>query len=1144
MQPQLIIFICLFTTGQCLLSKIFSQEQEDDNKVITIDQDGTSDLQCCMYGKCLCSNISHSLEHLQDDTEIRIQSDISLHNIAVFGNVSNVKLAGDSNPTVRCDHQGGLVGKSIEYIVIQGITWDSCNGITILNFSGVHIVEGAFVSSIHFALALHGLGSVNINGCIFSHNNGSIDVLASSVYIYGSEFYADRKIAILVNTMNDDNTLSLHNILSNVTIEYCGFSDISEHCIESAGLMKNLTIHSTNFTNNTNAAVNVEHCNVTLNNVTFYNNVNVNSGYINDGGAVRVNNGTLYMTGEVLFSYNRASSKGGAIYLNHSVMFASQGSFLFHNNTADYGGAVYIGQGSRLNTILNKASLIFLQNRALFNGGAVYVDLHHINDVAITRQLHSYYYDMLTNSCKFSNSAVLGNCAYFNVLSTYSPTVNHHDYNPNVIVSSSFCLIDSYENSLVYVNATNISEGSLSFWSHDLHLAVFTVDCPSPISASFNCCDSIDGSSYNCTIGSQTGSFTVTSKNSVIECPNSNTITCNVFVNGSNTKIYVTVQRFGHICDDIAHVNAEGVCLPVCSPIDPQEASVTCWPQTIHPGFWYDNGFERFVTSCPVSHFDKTFHLEGILYDFSAQFPNRDLQCNAHWGGLACGECNYSAGYAIKYDTSECVPVDECLTTSVTYSLLILFGVSFFYWIVVISFIFVLLHFKFDITAGCAYGLLFYYSVLEQIVNDVTDHLDISLESSYGFNVYNSFNAYGDVNDAYDIDGDYDWMRLKVLPFLSSIGNLKPPFAGSINLCLGEAEMIDHLILEYIHPLIVTFLVVIIYVLARNFVLVAGTVGRYINSKSICILLLLSYNSITYTSMQLLKPLPVFCGQYSYGMNSEMQLYWSPSMKYFHNRHALYGMIALFCELIVGIGLPLFLVFQKCLIRYCNINFTSMKHVTDQLMGCYKKEYRWFAVYYLVCRQILYGINNLIDYCSGFWTTNEETFATPFPKFTIIIIICILIMAIHAMFQPYKTKGLNILDTFILLSLVGLLLSGLEIYWNRMISVIFWFLPLLILINYLAKLKYSIPLSCIALFIATFYLAAYSISPTSIHFVFGVFSGLFLGSSLVVFIAYIIYLLKCLYTRCCRGRPRYLAINEQNDEVNDSNDSNIAEVCK
>ena len=154
-------------------------------------------------------------------------------------------------------------------------------------------------------------------------------------------------------------------------------------------------------------------------------------------------------------------------------------------------------------------------------------------------------------------------------------------------------------------------------------------------------------------------------------------------------------------------------------------------------------------------------------------------------------------------------------------------------------------------------------------------------------------------------------------------------------------------------------------------------------------------------------------------------------------------------------------------------------------------------------------------------------------------------MAIHALFQPYKRKGLNILDFFILLSLVGLLLSGLEIYWNRMISIIFWFLPLLILVNFLAyftKLKYLIiPCTCIAIFTITFYLAVYGKTPTTIHFLFGVFTVFFLASSSIAFITYITHVLKCLYTRCCKAGPRYLAINQQNDEVDDNND-NIGEV--
>jgi len=280
-----------------------------------------------------------------------------------------------------------------------------------------------------------------------------------------------------------------------------------------------------------------------------------------------------------------------------------------------------------------------------------------------------------------------------------------------------------------------------------------------------------------------------------------------------------------------------------------------------------------------------------------------------------------------------------------------------------------------------------------------------------------------------------------------------------------------------------------------------------------------------------------------------MLVYWSPTVKYFHGCYAWYSIIAILCELIIGIVLPLILIFQRYLYCYCNIKIISIKPVIDQLMGCYKEEYRWFAAYYLMCRQVLYGVNDLVDYTSGLWfisVSNPKIInPTPFSKFTIMLTICILIMMIHVWFQPYKKKGLNILDSVILLTLVCLLISTLDYYSDRMIGIVFWFLPLLMFINYLAyftKLKYLvIPCSCVITFLTTFYCAGIT----------GAFAILFLSSSCVIFIVYVIYVLKCLCTRfCCKTRRRYLAINEQNDEVDeveqndevDEDDINITEV--
>ena len=128
-------------------------------------------------------------------------------------------------------------------------------------------------------------------------------------------------------------------------------------------------------------------------------------------------------------------------------------------------------------------------------------------------------------------------------------------------------------------------------------------------------------------------------------------------------------------------------------------------------------------------------------------------------------------------------------------------------------------------------------------------------------------------------------------------------------------------------------------------------------------------------------------------------------------------------------------------------------------------------------------------------------------------------MVIHVWLQPYKSKGLNILDSFILLSLVGFLVSALGIYWDRMIAVIFWFLPLLIFINYLAYFTYLkfllLPCSSAAIFSTTFYFGTFA----------NVFVILLQASSLVIFIVYIIYLLNCLCIRSTATLDTWLLMN-------------------
>ena len=190
---------------------------------------------------------------------------------------------------------------------------------------------------------------------------------------------------------------------------------------------------------------------------------------------------------------------------------------------------------------------------------------------------------------------------------------------------------------------------------------------------------------------------------------------------------------------------------------------------------------------------------------------------------FSCGECNHS-DHSIMYGSTECVSSDNRSISSTPLSLLVLLVVSFLYWCLVIAFIFILLHFKFNVNAGHVFCLIFYYSVLEKncefVKNQVTQLRYRALaEDIYQFAIAGEFlQHYSSV----------------ILPFLSSIGTLKPPFMQYLKLCMGKAEMIDHLALVYIHLLIVFTIVVTIFVLARKFIFVARYFGRYVN-LSVCL---------------------------------------------------------------------------------------------------------------------------------------------------------------------------------------------------------------------------------------------------------------------------------------------------------------------
>ena len=154
---------------------------------------------------------------------------------------------------------------------------------------------------------------------------------------------------------------------------------------------------------------------------------------------------------------------------------------------------------------------------------------------------------------------------------------------------------------------------------------------------------------------------------------------------------------------------------------------------------------------CPIGHCDPYNDYNGMENNSS------DYQCLGNWKGWSYGECSITDNYSIKYGTTVFLPHHDCLKMPFAVSLLLLVFISFLYWCLVIAFIFFLLHFQFDVTAGYAYSVIFFYSVLEHLVG--------------------MFSTY-----KYDLD-----LHMPVfLLFLTIIGTLRPPFLQYLTICLGN----------------------------------------------------------------------------------------------------------------------------------------------------------------------------------------------------------------------------------------------------------------------------------------------------------------------------------------------------------------------
>ena len=706
---------------------------------------------------------------------------------------------------------------------------------------------------------------------------------------------------------------------------------------------------------------------------------------IENGGVIHCSINSLIAFNDytnILFQGNTAKT-GGAINLYNAVITNGlKSNITFENNMAELGGAIYIAL-SNITFTGNTSSIQFIKNAATQDGGAVYLSDH--SNFLLTNNTKVNFSDNFASDDGESIYIQLNN----SLLTFNSTEVYFHENDLRIITKPVYINVPkSCNRSCLVQRVTKIHKNlSLPIVTSPRKLILYN-----PVKCIYN--HNSECSSYyisNIMLGqeirfnacvwdyydqpTELTQFLVTgmnhqpynmsgSKYISVLCDHA---TQGISINGNlntvfNYSIHISMYAAKTSGSKIISVNLT-VELSQCHPgfhYSSESRKCECYntknfiscsgsSSTIRRGYWFGsvNG-KSTVASCPNDYCNFTCcEISNGIYHLS---PVRANQCAGQRSGTACGNCE--KGYTLSFDSPQCIEINNC-TIGQTVLVTVL---SLLYWITVIVTVFVMMYFK--VAIGSLYAIMYYYSVVDILLRQQASFISNGL--------YTTINI------------------------MSSLAKLTPQFLGQ--LCLvRNMSGIDQQFIHYIHPIVISLILVMISALARKSHSISSFISRGI-IPFICFLLLLSYTSVTTTSLLLMRSL-------TFEGIGNIYTYLSPDVEYFHGRHFAYVIMAITFTIAVVIGLPLLLLLEPFL--NSKINFVKIKPLLDQFQGVYKDKYRYFAAYYMICRIVI--ITLVIIRGSDDLTIQY-----------VLISVCTLMALIHLIVRPYVDKVHNIFDGIIL----------------------------------------------------------------------------------------------------------------------------------
>ena len=903
-------------------------------------------------------------------------------------NISSSTFVNSINPLTMVLLPKNLSAPSTNFVInLQSSVF--CNNKAISN-NGTGVITSLGVLSMYY----HTQYSLTLLNCNFYNNsNGAIGIQLVSPVVFTPQLCPQSQItftniAVYNTTTNNGNvssaSVSIQGIETSINIQFTNVSfTLNHHSMRDGRILlitnSNLKcIYSNTFIlflfcsfNGNTAIDNIVDFQVTrnANDPGNYTRVSLLAcGFNNNSGGSSILNIKAPTTGDLdssvkLEDVTFSNNKGTALHCSFNDLKFEK-KITFTNNVAIIGAAIYFEEIHSVQS--DNANIKFVRNSASQKGGALYfnLDADHCN-----------VFPEPFNVSFINNSAdITGNSIYFSIPQNCQITSNTTSEPSLFYIPNDF----SYSQPS-YTVGSPIATPPYFFELHPpvaitVHNSNYSIQQPKMLGESIQFTASVFDY-FNTT--TDPVAFVIDCKG----CGHDYILSrSQIIVHNKSLielKVFSITQR-----DVIGNLDISLTFLSLLSPIYKSiNASISmklsscrtgylfdvqqciCYPHhdivhcnddytEIRIDYWIGVVSGHYTSSiCPSNYCEFAEHLETSLGYHSLS----DDQCNSHRTGVACGKCKQ--GYTLAYDSPDCINKNKCSVGMI----FLVVALTILYWFAIIAAVFGVsyLPFQNSSTLGYVFGIIYFYSIV-----------DILLVSDVSEEVY------------------------QVVAILSSFAKLTPRMFGQ--LCFVEGlSGIDQLFIHYCHALAVSLILLTIVFAARFSPRLAMYVRRCI-IRVICVLILLAYTSLASTSLLLLRPL-------TFNDVDEVRTYSSPDINYFTGRHLAYGIVALLCEILIGIGLPLLLLLDPLLSQ--KVNFVKIKPLMDPFQRCYKNKYRWFAAYYLICRQVLMLIVIVgnRDYYNMLYYLQTA---------------CLIVAMIHGYIQPYESNRLNGLDGVILLILV------------------------------------------------------------------------------------------------------------------------------